>query len=34
LSSTQLDEMADAVWRWTGNHAGIVEIGEGDLGSA
>jgi predicted nucleotidyltransferase len=28
---TQLDALADAVWRWTGNHAGIVEIGEGDL---
>lgn len=27
----QLDELADAVRRWTGNHAGIVEIGEGDL---
>jgi predicted nucleotidyltransferase len=28
---SQLDELADGVWRWTGNHAGLVEIGEGDL---
>lgn len=28
---SQLDELAEGVWRWTGNHAGVVEIGEGDL---
>lgn len=27
----QIDELADSVHRWTGNHAGIAEISEGDL---
>lgn len=27
----QVDELADLVRRWTGNHAGIAEISEGDL---
>ena len=27
----QLDELADDVRRWTGNHAGIVELSTGDL---
>jgi predicted nucleotidyltransferase len=27
----QLDDLADQVWSWTGNHAGIVEVSEADL---
>jgi len=27
----QIDDLADLVRRWTGNHAGIAEIGEGEL---
>jgi predicted nucleotidyltransferase len=27
----QVDQLADLVRRWTGNHAGIVEISDGDL---
>ncbi|MGH2989174.1 MAG: nucleotidyltransferase domain-containing protein [Solirubrobacterales bacterium] len=27
----QLDDLADCVYRWTGNHAGISEVGEEDL---
>lgn len=27
----QLDELADYVWLWTGNHAGVVEVSEADL---
>ena len=27
----QLDKLADSVRRWTGNHAGIVELSAGDL---
>jgi predicted nucleotidyltransferase len=27
----QLDELADAVWSWTGNHAGIAELSETDI---
>lgn len=27
----QLDELADAVWAWTGNHAGIAELSEADI---
>jgi predicted nucleotidyltransferase len=27
----QLDELADSVLRWTGNHAGIAEVSERDL---
>jgi predicted nucleotidyltransferase len=27
----QLDELADKVWLWTGNHAGVVEVAEADL---
>ncbi|MDX6635555.1 MAG: hypothetical protein QOF06_1758 [Solirubrobacterales bacterium] len=27
----QLDELADQVWLWTGNHAGVVEVSEADL---
>ena len=27
----QLDDLADRVWLWTGNPAGVVEISEGDL---
>ncbi len=27
----QLDELADRVFSWTGNHAGIVELAEADL---
>lgn len=27
----QLDDLAEQIWAWTGNHAGIVEISEGDL---
>ena len=29
---SQIDELARSVRRWTGNHAGIVEFPEGDLG--
>ncbi len=28
---TQLDDLAEVVWHWTGNHAGIVELPMGDL---
>lgn len=27
----QLDELADQVWLWTGNHAGLVELSHRDL---
>lgn len=27
----QLDDLADKVARWTGNHAGIVEVGESEI---
>jgi DNA-binding transcriptional ArsR family regulator len=27
----QLDELADCVWLWTGNYAGVVEVSEADL---
>jgi predicted nucleotidyltransferase len=27
----QVEDLADAVFRWTGNHAGIAEVGEEDL---
>jgi DNA-binding transcriptional ArsR family regulator len=29
--SRQLDELADQVWLWTGNHTGVVEVSEADL---
>jgi DNA-binding transcriptional ArsR family regulator len=29
---SQIDGLADSVWRWTGNHAGIVELPGDDLG--
>ncbi len=28
---TQLDDLATQIRRWTGNHAGIVDVGEGEL---
>jgi DNA-binding transcriptional ArsR family regulator len=27
----QLDDLAERVWAWTGNHAGIVELSEADI---
>jgi DNA-binding Lrp family transcriptional regulator len=27
----QLEELANRVWSWTGNHAGVVELSEADL---
>jgi DNA-binding transcriptional ArsR family regulator len=27
----QLDDLADRVWSWTGNHAGLVELTEADM---
>jgi len=27
----QLDELAEHVWLWTGNHAGVVELSEANL---
>ncbi|HEY6762773.1 MAG TPA: nucleotidyltransferase domain-containing protein [Baekduia sp.] len=27
----QLDALSDAVYAWTGNHAGVIELGEGEI---